>query len=566
VPQSAADYGDGGAYPEVHVSQYPLNLGRPGRNSSKVLSLRSDASGKARHDMVVQQFAKDGKRIQSQFTDLVEHRLGANEQLARPTTEEEADTTARTKAALERLIGSSVSNARPTKMWNEQNSERHKQSKYFRYAPDEEAPGYSEATSQRIIKVMEAPVDPMAPPSVKHKKVPGGPPSPPVPVMHKQAKKITVAEQLAWKIPPCVSNWKNNKGYTVPLDKRLAADGRSLRQPTINNKFANLSEALYIAEQKASEEVRQRAEIQRQLTLKKKADKEEELRQKAMQARMSRAGIPMQGSAVGGGAAPVYGSHAAESDSDEERPPPSGGDTPPFLAGRRSAKRGRDEGADFEGVDDAAVQREKARLERRSDRERDLRMEANGKKAKTTRDADRDVSERIALGMPVAQKLQGESMYDTRLFNQDSGLSSGFAREEEYGVYDKAWRSSAATSVYRPTKAAGSEHGTADQQMDNLTKARVFKPDVDFEGVNRAAAVPRSGPVAFTRESDHAPPAQQQGDAFGLDQYMTESRGGGAARDSLDHIGRAGGMAASAGGAGTATRAGKAPAFRRAGS
>ena len=30
------------------------------------------------------------------------------------------------------------------------------------------------------------------------------------------------------KIPPAISNWKNTKGYIVPLDKRLlAVDGRS---------------------------------------------------------------------------------------------------------------------------------------------------------------------------------------------------------------------------------------------------------------------------------------------------------------------------------------------------
>ena len=36
-----------------------------------------------------------------------------------------------------------------------------------------------------------------------------------------------------WKIPPCISNWKNQKGYTIPLDKRLAADGRGLQQVII---------------------------------------------------------------------------------------------------------------------------------------------------------------------------------------------------------------------------------------------------------------------------------------------------------------------------------------------
>lgn len=33
---------------------------------------------------------------------------------------------------------------------------------------------------------------------------------------------------LDWKIPPCVSNWKNSKGYTIPLEMRLKADGRTL--------------------------------------------------------------------------------------------------------------------------------------------------------------------------------------------------------------------------------------------------------------------------------------------------------------------------------------------------
>ena len=43
------------------------------------------------------------------------------------------------------------------------------------------------------------------------------------------------------------------KGYTIPLDKRLAADGRGLQDPRINDKFAKLAEALYIADRKVKE-------------------------------------------------------------------------------------------------------------------------------------------------------------------------------------------------------------------------------------------------------------------------------------------------------------------------
>jgi SNW domain-containing protein 1 len=48
--------------------------------------------------------------------------------------------------------------------------------------------------------------------------------------MHSPPRKVSVTDQEAWKIPPCVSNWKNAKGYTIPLDKRMAADGRGLQE------------------------------------------------------------------------------------------------------------------------------------------------------------------------------------------------------------------------------------------------------------------------------------------------------------------------------------------------
>ena len=55
------------------------------------------------------------------------------------------------------------------------------------------------------------------------------------------ATQVTVHDQQSWKIPPCVSNWKNARGYTIPLDKRLAADGRGLQEQTVNNNFATLA-------------------------------------------------------------------------------------------------------------------------------------------------------------------------------------------------------------------------------------------------------------------------------------------------------------------------------------
>ena len=65
--------------------------------------------------------------------------------------------------------------------------------------------------------------------------------------------------------------------------------------------------------------------------------------------------------------------------------------------------------------------------------------EANvGKKSKTTRDRDRDVSEHIALGQSNINATGAvEHAYDQRLFDQEQGVASGFHGDDAYDVYDK---------------------------------------------------------------------------------------------------------------------------------
>lgn len=215
--------------------------------------------------------------------------------------------------------------------------------------------------------------------------VPRGPGSPPVPVMHSPPRPLTVKDQQDWKIPPCISNWKNSKvgfrrrragipaagpasemylpssagtiltcpaclqacsgpclccrtsgppvplrpaaraqpatpahrrvhpppplqGYTIPLDKRLAADGRGLQEVAINDQFAKFTEALYIAEQKARSAVEARAKMQRELLAREKERKERELRELALKARMDRLG--------GGGVAGAFSNFGRERKSD----------------------------------------------------------------------------------------------------------------------------------------------------------------------------------------------------------------------------------------------------------
>merc|ERR1711972_1038000 len=116
----------------------------------------------------------------------------------------------------------------------------------------------------------------------------GAPYNEPVPVMHSPPNTSDSKNTSNWKIPPAVSNWKNPKGYIIPLDKRLLADGRSLQETKINDNFAKLSEALYIAEQKARENTELRRRIAEEHVLREKEKKDTEMRASAMQARMEK--------------------------------------------------------------------------------------------------------------------------------------------------------------------------------------------------------------------------------------------------------------------------------------
>ena len=127
--------------------------------------------------------------------------------------------------------------------------------------------------------------DPLEPPKFKHKRIPlGAPPAPP-PVMQSPPRKLTNEDQLNWKVPPCVSNWKNAKGYIIPLHIRIQADGRNMQDTTINPKFAKITEALYASERHARTEIEERNKIQQSLTMREALIKEEALRNRATKAR-----------------------------------------------------------------------------------------------------------------------------------------------------------------------------------------------------------------------------------------------------------------------------------------
>ncbi|KAI6005778.1 pre-mRNA-processing protein 45 [Pisolithus albus] len=504
-PTSQEDFGDGGAYPECHIAQYPLNLGKKKTQAGNTLALQVDSEGNVRYDAIAHQGQRQGKIVQSQFKDLVPlaHRKDLDEsqrELDRPSEEEVQATTERTRQALEKLVTGKIKVAQPKNV-----PDVNGKTSYVRYTPGQQGGG--DGLKQRIIKMTEVAEDPLEPPRFKHKKIPRGPPSPPPPVLRSPPRKATAAEQKEWMIPPCISNWKNNKGYTIPLDKRLAADGRGLQDVHINDGFAKFSEALYIADRHAREEVRQRALMQQKLAQKEKEAKEENLRLLAQRAREERSGVsqavPSRPTAESRAAVTTaLGGYGSESGTEEED----------------------------EDDEEAAKLRDTLRADKRREREREMRMSNMGAEQRAkmlARQQNRDISEKVALGL-AKPTISKESMLDSRLFNRES-LNNSFGDDDGYALYDRPLfhGSTAAAAIYKARGNIGPEGGTEEafgggteegigKALDN-DRFGLGRPRVGFEGANEQEV--REGPVQFEKDKD-------SGDVFGLDKFLDEAKGG----------------------------------------
>ena len=445
-PRSAEDFGDGGAFPEIPVAQYPLDMGRKSSSTANTLAVKVDGEGKVRYDAIARQGHNDKRIVHASFKDLIPLRMRADVgeiSLDRPSEEEVAAQTEKTKNALALLVSGAVAAQKPK---NVKGTSRNDPT-YVRYTPANQM-GDTTRKNDRIMKIVERQRDPMEPPKFKHKKIPRGPPSPPPPVMHSPPCKLTAEDQEAWKIPPPVSNWKNPKGYTVPLDKRLAADGRGLQDVTINDRFALFSEALFTADRHAREEVKQRALMQQKLAEKEKAQKEEHLRLLAQKAREERSGVGKRGlraSSYSGSRSRSVSSYSTSESEDEE----------------------------------AAREREQMRRERRQEHEKQLRQSRMGAERRIqmmAREQNRDISEKVALGL--AKPTQStETMWDSRLFNQTSGFDTGFNEDQ---AYDKPLFAAqdAISSIYRPRANMENDsegEGGGGAEFDKIQKNNRFE-------------------------------------------------------------------------------------------
>lgn len=460
VPRTAEDFGDGGAFPEVHVAQFPLEMGRnahqraqASRSSNALVPLTTDAQGRTRYDAIVRQGHEAGAVVHTRPSALVGRRY-SEEEMERPDEKEIADTVERTRRAMKEKLASVLVSTNASRAPSE-NGASPSEARLVRYTAASSGASDASGASQRLVKIVEKRLDPLEPPKFRiQKSAQLDEAEAPVPVLQDAPKKLTRDEANAWAIPTPFSNW-NSGGFTIGLDKREMAAQLDREEVQISSKFPAMAAALDAAQQSAREQVAYRARLEQQKQLQQRELEEQQAREIARQARDKRSGIRAE--------------------------------------------------AEFNETEDetqARLARDAMRSEMRRDIVDDARRERMGSKAKATAapvrpshsSGERDISERIALGQTVPQ-AQGEALFDSRLFNQTQGLDHGFVNDEDYNLYDRPLLQTGREEAL--FKGVGQREGEVFQEEFSIDR---FK---DNRG-SRQGARSASGPVEFEKDEEAA--------------------------------------------------------------
>lgn len=161
MPRTIEDYGDGGAFPEIHTLQYPLDMGRSDSRSSSstaVVPLQVDANGEVKFDAILRQGQRQDVVIHSGYDAMVE-KDERKMDLAKPSADEEAKTAERTRKALGQIVERKIAVAMPTHV-----AKQSKEPIFIKYTPSEQNAAYNSGAQQRVIRVQEMPLDPLQPP------------------------------------------------------------------------------------------------------------------------------------------------------------------------------------------------------------------------------------------------------------------------------------------------------------------------------------------------------------------------------------------------------------------
>ena len=398
--------------------------------------------------------------------------------LQKPSEESTLQNIYNTKKALEKLSNHRIKTYQSFKT-NNLNVDSNKNNqlcyKYINYQFDSNNNNNSNKNSH-LIKLVALPVDPLSNLKYKHHKIPLSNTNEKnfVPVLHSAPAPLSLEEQKKWKIPPCVNMSNNPKGLVIPLDIRLANDGRNLREYKANKNFAKFADILAMTEKKVRKEIEERNKIAQSIQIAAAMKKEKELKEAAKQARMERKSYTNKNS-TNNNSSMVYSLDTSDILNNKEE------------EGNYLLKNKRERSKDKEENE------RKERNELREIRKRDIEYERRLELIKQYEKEGRDINDKILLGQN--NMINNNNVIDSRLYELEGGIENPFDYNEDCQVYDKPLFNgkNKLSNIYKNFNSLGGENSKKLMGKILSQKGKLFNSDL--EAINSR----KEGPVQFEK-------------------------------------------------------------------
>jgi hypothetical protein len=266
----------------------------------------------------------------------------------------------------------------------------------------------------------------------------------------------------------------NPKGLVIPLDIRLANDGRNLREYKANKNFAKFADILAMTEKNVRKEIEERNKIAQSIQIAAAMKKEKELKEAAKQARMERKSYTNKNS-TNNNSSMVYSLDTSDILNNKEE------------EGNYLLKNKRERSKDKEEKE------RKERNELREIRKRDIEYERRLELIKRYEKEGRDINDKILLGQN--NMINNNNVIDSRLYELEGGIENPFDYNEDCQVYDKPLFNgkNKLSNIYKNFNSLGGENSKKLMGKILSQKGKLFNSDL--EAINSR----KEGPVQFEK-------------------------------------------------------------------
>ena len=402
--------------------------------------------------------------------------------LKKPSEESTLQNILSTKKALEKLSNHRIKTYQSFKT-NNLTSDSNKNNqlcyKYINYQFDSPK---STNSKSHLIKLVALPVDPLSNIKYRHHKIPLSNTNEKnfVPVLQSPSVPLSLEEQKKWKIPPCVNMSNNPKGLVIPLDIRLANDGRNLREYKANKNFAKFADILALTEKNVRKEIEDRNKIAQSIQIAAAMKKEQELKEAAKQARMERKSFQKNSNNINNNTMSlIYSLDTSDILSNKNKEDNS------LLNNKRKRSLNSEE--------EKEIMERKERNELREIRKKEIEYERRAELIKKYEKEGRDINDKILLGQN--NMINNNNVIDSRLYELEGGIENPFDYNEDCEVYDKPLfnEKNKLSNIYKNFNSSGGENSKKLMGKILSQKGKLFNSDLD--AINSR----KEGPVQFEK-------------------------------------------------------------------